>query len=135
MVLLIDANILLDVLMDRKEFVNDSSLIWKLCETGKAKGYISTLTIANLIYIMRKQLTPGKIDETINLLRMIFEFTDLTVSDINLAAKMEWNDFEDAVQSATAQRVHADYLITRNVRDFTRSKIPAFTPTELLARI
>lgn len=135
MVLLIDANILLDVLMDRKEFVNDSSLIWKLCETGKAKGYISTLTIANLIYIMRKQLTPGKIDETINLLRMIFEFTDLTVSDINLAAKMEWNDFEDAVQSATAQRVHADYLITRNVRDFTRSKIPAFTPAELLARI
>ena len=128
MVLLIDANILLDVLMDRKEFVNDSSLIWKLCETGKAKGYISTLTIANLIYIMRKQLTPGKIDETINLLRMIFEFTDLTVSDINLATKMEWNDFEDAVQSATAQRVHADYLITR-------SKIPAFTPAELLARI
>ena len=128
MVLLIDANILLDVLMDRKEFVNDSSLIWKLCETGKAKGYISTLTIANLIYIMRKQLTPGKIDETINLLRMIFEFTDLTVSDINLATKMEWNDFEDAVQSATAQRVHADYLITR-------SKIPDFTPAELLARI
>lgn len=59
---------------------------------------------------------------------MIFEFTDLTVSDINLATKMEWNDFEDAVQSATAQRVHADYLITR-------SKIPAFTPAELLARI
>ena len=102
--------------------------IWKLCETGKAKGYVSTLTIANLIYIMKKQLTPEKIDETINLLRMIFEFTDLTVSDINLATKMEWNDFEDAVQSATAQRVHADYLITR-------SKIPAFTPAELLARI
>lgn len=84
---------------------------------------------------MKKQLTPGKIDETINLLRMIFEFTDLTVSDINLATKMEWNDFEDAVQSATAQRVHADYLITRSVRDFTRSTIPAFTPAELLARI
>lgn len=34
--------------------------IWKLCETGKAKGYVSTLTIANLIYIMKKQLTPWK---------------------------------------------------------------------------
>ena len=44
MVLLIDANILLDVLMNRQEFVTDSSMIWKLCETEQAKGYISVLT-------------------------------------------------------------------------------------------
>ena len=43
--------------------------------------------------------------------------------------------FEDAVQSVTAERVHADYIITRNVRDFSRSRVIAFTPTELLARI
>ncbi|MGN1404857.1 MAG: PIN domain-containing protein [Erysipelotrichaceae bacterium] len=35
MVLLIDTNVLLDVLMKRQEFVKDSSLVWKLCETGK----------------------------------------------------------------------------------------------------
>ena len=33
MILLIDANILLDVLMNRQDFVKDSSMIWKLCET------------------------------------------------------------------------------------------------------
>ena len=58
MILLIDANILLDVLMNRQDFVKDSSMIWKLCETNQAKGYISVLTIANLMYIMRKQLDP-----------------------------------------------------------------------------
>lgn len=40
MVLLIDANIILDVLLNRSEFVRDSSIIWKLCETGQIKGYI-----------------------------------------------------------------------------------------------
>ena len=40
MVLLIDANIILDVLMNRQEFVKDFSMIWKLCETEKAKGYV-----------------------------------------------------------------------------------------------
>ena len=52
MVLLIDANILLDVLMNRQEFVTDSSMIWKLCETEQAKGYISVLTYANIMYIL-----------------------------------------------------------------------------------
>ena len=61
MVLLIDANIILDVLLNRPEFVKESSLVWKLCETEQAKGYISALTFANLVYIMRKQLTPEKI--------------------------------------------------------------------------
>ena len=47
MVLLIDANIILDVLLNRPEFVKESSLVWKLCETEQAKGYISALTFAN----------------------------------------------------------------------------------------
>ena len=45
------------------------------------------------------------------------------------------SDSEDAVQSVTAERIHADYIITRNVRDFSKSKVMAFTPSELLARI
>lgn len=48
---------------------------------------------------------------------------------------MNWKDFEDAVQYVTAERIHADYIITRNVRDFSQGRIMAFTPSELLARI
>ena len=40
---LVDANILLDVLMNRQPHVTDSASIWKLCETGQAEGYISSL--------------------------------------------------------------------------------------------
>lgn len=135
MVLLIDANIILDVLLNREEFVKDSSLIWKICETEKAKGYVSALTFANLIYIMRKQLDPERIEEVFRELNLIFEFADLSITDLSRAAELSWKDYEDAVQSVTAERVHADYIITRNVRDFAKSKVLAFTPSELLARI
>ena len=108
MVLLIDANIILDVLLNRQEFVKDSSMVWKLCETGKAKGYVSALTFANLVYIMRKQLDPEEIENVFRKLSLIFDFTDLSVSDLTRAAKLHWKDFEDAVQSVTAERVHAD---------------------------
>lgn len=135
MVLLIDANIILDVLMNRQDFVKDSSMIWKLCETEKTKGYVSALTFANLVYIMRTQLNPKAVEDIFRKLSLIFTFTDLSVSDLTRAAELNWNDFEDAVQSVTAERIHADYIITKNVRDFSKSKVMAFTPSELLARI
>ena len=135
MILLIDAIVLLDVIMKRQEFVKDSSVIWKLCETGKVKGYVSSLTIASIVDIMQKEMDPQKIEEVLSMLSMIFEFTDLCVSDIQQAARIQWNDYEDAIQSATAQRIHADFIITRNIKDFAKSKILAFTPTELLTSI
>ena len=135
MELLIDANIILDVLLNRPDFVKDSAMIWKLCETEQMKGYVSTLTFANLVYIMRKQLDPEKIEDVFHKLNLIFEFADFSVSDLTHAAELNWKDFEDAVQSVTAERIHADYIITRNVRDFSKSKVMAFTPSELLARI
>ena len=135
MVLLIDANIILDVLLNRPDYVKDSAMIWKLCETEQMKGYVSTLTFANMVYIMRKQLDPEKIEDVFHKLNLIFEFADFSVSDLTHAADLNWNDFEDAVQSVTAERIHADYIITRNVRDFSKSRVMAFTPPELLARI
>ena len=135
MKLLIDANILLDVLLNRVPYVRTSSVIWKLCEAEKAKGYVSALTFANLVYIMRKELDPKKIEETLRALSLIFEFTDFNASDLSCAAELKWDDFEDAVQSVTAERVHADYIVTRNVRDFAESKVAACTPSELITRI
>lgn len=135
MKLLIDANILLDVLQNRENFVQASSMVWKLCETKQAKGYISALTFANLVYIMRKEMDAQRIEEVLHMLSLIFEFAELNDSDLFRAAALQWSDFEDAVQSVTAERIHADYIITRNVRDFSRSKVIAFTPDELLARL
>ena len=68
-------------------------------------------------------------------LKLIFEFADLSSVVLEMAVNMKWKDFEDAIQSATAEYVHADYIITRNIKDFTQSKVMALTPAELLARI
>lgn len=135
MVLLIDANVILDVLLNRQGFVEDSAKIWKLCETEQAVGYVSALTFANLVYIIRKELDLEKIGDIFQKLKLIFQFAELNPSILDKAVGMNWKDFEDAVQSATAEQIHADYIVTRNVRDFLKSRVPAFTPTELLMRI
>lgn len=135
MKLLVDANILLDVLQAREPHLKDSSLIWKLCETGQAEGYVSALTFANLVYVMRKELDPRGIYDVLTKLQMIFSFAELSEGDLRRAAEMEWKDFEDAIQCATAERIGADFIVTRNVKDFVQSKkVMAFTPAELLER-
>ena len=134
MKLLIDGNVILDVLQKREPHFEDSAKIWKLCETDQVQGYVSALTFANLVYVMRKELNPEQIEDVLKGLALIFQFTELSVTDMTNAAGMKWDDFEDAMQAATAERVHADYIITRNVRDFQKSKVIASTPTEFLTR-
>lgn len=135
MKLLIDANILLDVLQNREPHVETSALVWKLCETEQAEGYVSALTFANLVYVMRKELTSEQIGDVLKKLSLIFRFVDLSTFDLSRAAELGWEDFEDGIQCATAERVHAEYILTRNVRDFRESKIPALTPSEFLRRL
>jgi predicted nucleic acid-binding protein len=132
---LIDANVLLDVLANREPFVEDSSKIWKLCETQQLDGYISALTFADLVYVLRKELDPQKIENVLNSLKLIFTFTELNEKDLSDAAALKWNDYEDAIQSVTASRIKADCIITRNVKDFKNSSVTAFTPSEILTRI
>ena len=132
---LIDGNILLDVLQKREPHFEASSKVWKLCETDQMEGYVSALTFADLVYVMRKELNPESIHEVLKKLGLIFRFTELAVPDLTEAAEMKWNDYEDAVQAATARRIHAECIVTRNIRDYLQSKVPAFTPAELLEKI
>ena len=133
--LLIDSNILLDVLQAREAHYMSFYAIWKSCEKGYADGYISSLTFANIVYIMRKQLRYDEIDTLLWNIKNAFYFVDITLSEFEAAADMKWCDFEDAVQSATASRIHADYIITRNTKDFEGSNVRALTQEEYFAEV
>lgn len=134
MKVLIDGHIILDVLQNREPHIEASSKVWKLCETNLVNGYVSALTFADMVYVMRKELTPAKIYEVLKKLALIFHFTELSISDMEKAAGMMWKDYEDAVQAATAERIRATAIITRNIKDYQQSKIPSFTPAEFLER-
>ena len=133
--ILIDTNVILDVLCNRPDFVEDSSKVWKYCETKQINGFISALSIPNIVYILRKELTPEKTQQLIEQIMIIFNVIDLKSSDLKNASEMLTSDFEDAVQMCCAERIKADFIITRNIRDFNNSKIPALKPSELLERL
>ena len=135
MKVLIDTNIILDVLCKRPAFYEDSAKIFKLCEVKKISGVISALSIPNIMYILRKELDADKTREILDSLMLIFSVADLKAGDLKKAADMRFKDYEDAIQSACATRIKANYIVTRNIKDFSESKVTAIKPAELLDRI
>ncbi len=135
MKVLIDTNVILDVLCKRQDFFEASSKVMKYCEVNSLNGVISALSIPNIVYIMRKELDAEKTKDVIEKLQLIFTVADLKADDIKKALSLDFVDFEDALQSVCASRIKADYIVTRNIRDFKNSKVSAIKPSELLERI
>lgn len=135
MKVLVDTNVILDVLCNRKEFVADSLRVFQCCETQHITGYISALSIPNIVYIMRKELDPERIKEILHTLTMVFSVVELREGDLLKAAELPFDDYEDAIQSVCAARVRADYIVTRNEKDFANSTVPSLCPTKLLKEL
>ena len=106
--------------------------IWRLCESLEVEGHISSLSFANMVYILRHKLQKERIISMITALSLIFKFEPLDQGDLYGAAACMWDDFEDAVQFAAALKIHADCIITRNKDDYRDSMIPLMTPKEFL---
>ena len=72
---------------------------------------------------------------TDSLLGILKEDSDLDeVRTESMRNKYGLVDWHKCHQSATAEAVHADYIITRNIKDFSKSKVTAITPSDFLAK-
>ena len=132
MKVLIDTNIILDLLCDRKGFSDNANQIFRLCEAGIVDGFVSALSIPNIVYILRKELNTDRIREVVGLLDSLFTITDLTARELKLGVKMDFADYEDALQCVSAKKSESKYIITRNIKDYENSTIKAIAPSEFL---
>ncbi|MBQ7313939.1 MAG: PIN domain-containing protein [Clostridia bacterium] len=133
MKLLIDTNVILDILLKREPFFEDSYQAIRTAINNNDECYISVTAATDIFYILRKALQSAEqAKEYLGSLARLAEFTDVLAVDALDALSSEVADYEDAVVEAVADRIGADYILTRNIKDYLNAKIPAITPTELL---
>ena len=128
----IDCNILIDWLLDREPFSTFSAKIIELTETKKIKSYVSPLTLANTYYIIQKELNKRIADEFIKDSISLFEILSITKENVIYAINNKFNDFEDDLHTAIAEKNKLSYIVTRNKKDFESSKIDIVDAEELL---
>ncbi|EKV56949.1 PIN domain-containing protein [Brachyspira hampsonii] len=124
--ILIDTNIILDYLMNRDPFFENSKKIIDLCVNNIIECYIAAHTITNLFYILRKYYSYSERKEIILELYKIFTIIPIDDKKINLVLiDKDCKDIEDGLQIECAKEYDLDYIVTRNTSDFFNSKIKA----------
>jgi predicted nucleic acid-binding protein len=120
--------VILDILIKRAAFYENSSRVLKLCEVKRDEGFISATTVTDVHYFLRKELGHEQMRETMKTLLAIIDVAAVTKADIHRAFSYDMPNYEDAVQAACAQRIGAERIITRNAKDFKGSPVIAVTP-------
>ncbi|HZJ20134.1 MAG TPA: PIN domain-containing protein [Pricia sp.] len=125
----VDTNVVIDHLTDQHPFANHSSLIFELHEQKQIKIHISALSINTVYYVSHKLLGEQR---TLNLIEELIETLEVigtSKAEIKKALSVGFKDFEDAIQYSTALTIKkVEAIITRNVKDYRKSKIAVFTP-------
>ena len=134
--ILIDTNIILDYLINRKPFFDNSKKIIDLCVNNTIECYIAAHTITNLFYILRKYYSYDERKEIILELSKIFTIIPIDNKKINLVLiDKDCKDIEEGLQIECAKEYGLDYIVTRNTPDFFNSKIKAIEPNIFITLI
>ena len=133
MKLLIDTNVILDIFQKREPFFFHSYAALRKAVEQDADCYLSSSAVTDIFYILRKSFRSAeRAKETLQDLVQLIAFSDVLPSDVMDALASEMPDFEDAVVNAVAYRIGADYILTRNVKDYAKADVPAITPEAYL---
>lgn len=131
--ILIDTNVLLDYLLTREPFYEDAKNVLLACVDGKAKGCIAAHSISNMFFILRKDYNAKERREILYKLCSIFDVEGIDKAKLLVGLQNEnFSDFEDCLQMECAKTYGAEYIVTRNVSDYTASEVKAILPEDYL---
>ena len=135
MTVFLDSNIILDILLKNQNFYQESKELLNLADNPEIDFFVSAASMTDIFYIVRKKLNDA--EQAKNHLKLLLELVSIAGIDetcIRNALNSSWKDFEDAVQHEASFQIRADYLITRNIKDFPSSFVEVITPQIFLKK-
>lgn len=129
---ILDTNVVLDVLLARRPFVESASRVFALVEQSRIEASLCATTVTTVDYLLTQSLSHDEGRQALRGLLELFEIAPVNRSVIEKALQSKIEDFEDAVLEQAGCLVGAEAITTRNTKDFRKSSIKALDPTELL---
>ena len=133
--MLLDTDVLIDLALDRQPYSHPAAALLDRIQATGHTAFIAWHTIANFHYLVsRSNGRRSARDFIVELTR----FVGVAAGDaqsFRYAASLPMKDFEDAMQVAAARFCGASRIVTRNIKDYERSPIPAITPRQALGRL
>jgi predicted nucleic acid-binding protein len=130
--LFIDSDIILDVLLQRKQFYESAAGIFDLGIAKKVDLFSTAVVLANVFYFIRKKYGIEKSKELLKKLRLFINVLAVEEKIVDLALNSKFGDFEDGLQYFSGKEHSVSVLITRNVRDYKEKDILIQTADEYM---
>lgn len=132
---LINANIILDVLLNRKPHSDAAAQVLEYCRQNRENAFIAAHHITTIFYLYAKDRNVETARVALLDLGSLLRVAAVDQGVIDGALALPYGDFEDAVTMMVAVAAGADYIITRNPADFKYGPLPVLSAAELLQRL
>ena len=132
---LVDTNVVLDVLLARRPFVDASAEVFGLVEHSRIEGLLCATTITTIDYLLTQAMPRSVARQALQKLLELFEVASVNRVVLEEALKSKLTDFEDAVLDQAGRLAGAEAIITRNQKDFRHATLKILGPDELLASL
>lgn len=132
--LFLDSDILLDVSLKRPGFFLPALNIVHLLDKGQLKAITSSVAFVNVHYFLDKYDRANRYS-LLKEIRSVVSIVNVDETIIDMALKSDSPDFEDTVQYYSAVNGGADFIITRNIKDYKQSTIPVLTAEQFLSTL
>jgi predicted nucleic acid-binding protein len=130
----LDVNVSLDIVVDtRRPFHDEAKYLIDSADIHAIKLMVSAANIATMIYqVNNKYKITGANDLIWNLLERC-DIVNAYKSTMSTAFSSDFHDKEDASEYFTALDNHADYFLTRDLKDYKKSIstiLPVLSPVQ-----
>ena len=133
--MLLDTDVLIDLALDRHPFSGPASMLLDRIEHGSANAFIAWHSVSNFYYLVAPSRGNANTrDFIVELIRFV-DVASTGTDSLRYAASLPMTDFEDAMQVAAARACGARHIVTRNLRDYRHSPIPAISPEDALEQV
>ena len=133
MKVLIDTNIVLDSVGNRKPFAEAAQEIFLLAAGKKINAALTASTTSDIYYLTNRYYK--NTDTTMEIMRKLFAIFDIVSVDKKnciMACDTGMDDYEDSLLAVCAAKSKAAYIITRNEKDFVHSPVKPISPDAFL---
>ena len=129
----IDSDIILDVATGREPFAPYSKPVLSLVENGYAIGVVSSNSVTNIYYVLRKLSSSDKARDFLKTLLRYVSVVPVDHGATVQALESKFYDFEDGVQHFCAVKNQCDLIVTRNIKHYMMAEVEVLEPREFIA--
>ncbi|MCL2757651.1 MAG: PIN domain-containing protein [Coriobacteriia bacterium] len=125
----LDTNVIIDIL-GKTQDLSDSYAAFDVSLLRGFEVFVPVTSTTDIAYILPRRNLASKQEakQLLADLMAVAGILDARQVDVECALESSMDDYEDALLASMALRNRIDLIITRNIRDFENSPVPAISP-------